>query len=100
MMVEFDVSGILRRVVSFTLDGNDFSMFSVPQNLITSKDHSFFMVGALTGFLTQVQYDLNDESFQNNLDVFVFPMSLDEDRPTADCIPDREIRPEEIVPYG
>ena len=61
MLVEFDINGIVRRAVSFTLS-NKFDMMSYPQNFIKTKDQ-YFLVGGLTGFLTRFQYDTNDLDF-------------------------------------
>ena len=89
MLLEMDINGSLAKVVSFTLGTNLYEMLSFPQNLVYANNY-YYMAGRHYGFQTTTQIDIFEERSQD-LDSFLFPFSY-MDRPTKDCLVDREMR--------
>ena len=92
MLLEIGMTGILERVISFTLGSNDYDMLSFPQNLVLANNY-YYMGGAMNGYITRYQ---SSDSFglmstDQNLDIFLFPLGF-YNRPTEGCINERLIR--------
>ena len=53
MLVQFDINGKTKRVLTFTLGDNAFDMLAFPQNLVVTKGERYYMAGSYFGFQTR-----------------------------------------------